>query len=207
MKYLEIRNWSRFQHYGDKRTPPWIKLHYETITTQDWVMWDDASKLLSVVCMMIASRHNGKVPLDPEYIKKVAHLSKKPDLKPLIESGFFEEAEVVHGHASTMLALGAITNEEEDKEEDTPLPPLGDFSAFWDLYPLRKAKPKAEQSYERALKKTSHASIMAGLVRYVASLEPGSKYIAHASTWLNQERWADEYDYKKPQTGFGKAGL
>ena len=87
MQYLKIKNWEKYQHYKD-RNPPWIKLHYELMTSADWVMLADASKLLAVVCMMIASRNDGKVPNDPKYIKRVAYLDKMPNLTPLIDSGF-----------------------------------------------------------------------------------------------------------------------
>ena len=49
MQYYRVKNWERFQHYKD-RNPPWIKLHYEIMTSADWVMLADASKLLMMVC-------------------------------------------------------------------------------------------------------------------------------------------------------------
>lgn len=115
MKYLEIRNWREFQHYKD-RNPPWIKLHYSLITSHDWVMMDDESKLLAIVCMMLASRNKGMVPIDPAYIKKVAHLSKLPNFKPLIECGFFGDASVLQADAS-ILQADAIIEERRDRGE------------------------------------------------------------------------------------------
>jgi hypothetical protein len=82
-----IRDWDEFQHYKD-RNPPWIKLHYELLTKDYWVMLDDASKLLAVASMMLASRNHGIVPDNTEYIKKVSHLQKTPNLQPLITAGF-----------------------------------------------------------------------------------------------------------------------
>lgn len=90
-KYYEVKNWSKYQHYKD-RNPPWVKLHYEMLTSKDWVMLSDASKLLAVVCIMIASRHDGKVPADPEYVKRAAYLDKAPDFSKLVESGFLLSA-------------------------------------------------------------------------------------------------------------------
>lgn len=89
MRYFRVKNWQRFQHYKD-RNPPWIKLHYELLTSSDWVTLSDASKLLAIVCMLIASRNEGNVPDDPNYLKRVAYLDKMPDLKPLIKCGFLE---------------------------------------------------------------------------------------------------------------------
>ena len=87
MKYYAIKNWRHFQHYKH-RNPPWVKLHQEILTSADWVMLADASKLLAVVCMLVASRNDGKVPNDPAYIKRVAYLNGKVDLQPLIQCGF-----------------------------------------------------------------------------------------------------------------------
>ncbi len=82
-----IKNWAKFQHYKD-RNPPWIKLHVDIFASRDWVTLADASRLLAVVCMVVASRNNGQVPNDPDYIKRVAYLDRLPDLTPLIKCGF-----------------------------------------------------------------------------------------------------------------------
>jgi hypothetical protein len=89
MEFYRVKNWERFQHYKD-RSPPWIKRHFEIMTSQDWVMLADASKLLMVICMLVASRNEGKVPADPHYFKRVAYLDKLPDFKPLLNCGFLE---------------------------------------------------------------------------------------------------------------------
>ena len=139
MEFLAIRNWEKFQHYKG-RNPPWIKLHYEVLMSPDWVMLADDSKLLAVVCMLLASRHEGKVPLDPVYIQRAAHLSKKPDFKPLIDVGFLSYASgCKHAladasgckHALADACPGArIETETETEETETekipPIPPQGD---------------------------------------------------------------------------------
>lgn len=88
-RMLRIRNWTKYQHYKD-RNPPWIKLHVEILSSEDWVTLDDASKLLAMVCMVIGAKHDGCVPDNPDYIKRVAYLKKRPNLTPLIECGFLE---------------------------------------------------------------------------------------------------------------------
>jgi hypothetical protein len=103
-EYLHIKNWKTFQHYGNRRSPPWIKLHYEILASEDWVMLADASKLLMVACMVIGSRHEGRIPNNPAYIKRVAFLDKVPNLKPLIECGFLTET---LAEASTVIAVAS----------------------------------------------------------------------------------------------------
>ncbi len=91
---LKVKNWKRFQHYRD-RNPPWIKLHFTLLTSSDWVALNDASRVLAIACMLIASRNEGQIddsPLGLAYIRRVAFLNAKPNLKPLIECGFLESA-------------------------------------------------------------------------------------------------------------------
>jgi len=39
MLTLKVKNWEKYQHYKD-RNPPWIKLHFELLTSADWVpLW------------------------------------------------------------------------------------------------------------------------------------------------------------------------
>jgi hypothetical protein len=88
MEYAyRVAKWEDHQHYKD-RNPPWIKLHYELLSSNTWVMLDDASRVLAVAIMLLASRHEGHVPASLDYIKRVAYLNKKPDLNPLISIGF-----------------------------------------------------------------------------------------------------------------------
>lgn len=91
MEYL-IKNWKKYQHYKD-RNPPWIKLHWELLTSMDWVTLNDASRVLAVACMLVASRNEGRIRGDEaglKYLERVAHLNAKPNLKPLIDCGFLE---------------------------------------------------------------------------------------------------------------------
>ena len=88
MDEFTVRNWRKYQHYTD-RNPPWIKLHFEILSSEDWVMLADDSRVLLIASMLIASRNQGKVPNNPEYIRRVCHL-KKVDFKPLIDIGFLE---------------------------------------------------------------------------------------------------------------------
>jgi uncharacterized phage protein (TIGR02220 family) len=86
-RWYTIPTWREYQHYAD-RSPPWIKLHYDMLSSRSWVMLADASRVLMVSCMLIASRNDGRVPDDIEFLKRVAYINGKVDLKPLIDIGF-----------------------------------------------------------------------------------------------------------------------
>lgn len=90
MDYFFVKNWRVFQHYKD-RNPPWIKLHFEILSSEDWVNLDDKSRVLAIACMLIASKNEGKVPNNPKYLQRVAYLNTLPNFKPLLDCGFFEK--------------------------------------------------------------------------------------------------------------------
>jgi hypothetical protein len=109
---LRVKNWRKFQHYSD-RNPPWIKLHFEILSSRDWVTLDDASRVLAIACMLIASRNEGVVPADPDYVQRVAYLKKPPNFKPLIACGFLEVA----SDCKQMLAPARPETETETETE------------------------------------------------------------------------------------------
>lgn len=121
----KIKNWEKYQHYKD-RNPPWIKLHVEILASEDWVTLADASKLLMVVCMIVAARNNGVIEGNPDYIKRVAYLDKRPDLTPLIECGFLEE---VLADASESKQPQAIARPEKEAEGEKEKKDTGSASA------------------------------------------------------------------------------
>jgi hypothetical protein len=66
------------------------------------------------------------------------------------------------------------------------------FDRFWAIYPDRKAKPKARQAWDKAIKKTDPEAIIVGVGRYIADLRQTGYAAAYPATWLNQRRWEDE---------------
>lgn len=69
------------------------------------------------------------------------------------------------------------------------------FEEFWAVYPRKTGKGQARKAFEGALKKATVAELMDGLQKFVSvSHGTETRFIAHASTWLNGERWLDEYE-------------
>lgn len=122
---LRIRNWGQYQHYKD-RCPPWIKLHFKLLSSRDWVVLADASRVLAVACMLVASQSDGEpgeFSADPEYIQRVAYLHDTPDFKPLIDCGFLEVVDGVLADASgckQKLANRTTEAETEKEKKDAP---------------------------------------------------------------------------------------
>lgn len=78
---------------------------------------------------------------------------------------------------------------------------MTDFDQFWALYPRRVAKETARKALEKALKKVDLATILQGVRHYVEEVkETERQFIAHPATWLNQQRWDDEYETRGVDT-------
>jgi len=79
-----------------------------------------------------------------------------------------------------------------NKDINTPNPSDSAFDLFWAIYPRREAKGAATSAFLKALKKVSLETILEGARRFANDPNRQPEFTAHASTWLNQERWVDE---------------
>lgn len=109
MKFLRLTEWRKYQHYKN-RNPPWIKLHRDLLTSYTWTVLDDASRLLAIACMILASETDNKIPLDRDFIQRRGQFKKRPDLRQLLEVGFAEvfEDKTLTEDASTLQANASV---------------------------------------------------------------------------------------------------
>jgi len=104
--YIYIKDWKRFQHYGDKRRPPWIKLYLTLLGDEEWLdLSPSDTKLLTVIWMLAASHGNGRVRADQGWLRAQAK-TPKGNLLALIHAGFIEV------HASKAASTEAEAEEE-----------------------------------------------------------------------------------------------
>ena len=69
------------------------------------------------------------------------------------------------------------------------------FDQFWSIYPRRVGKAAAQKVWNRyveAMKVSPEAIIEGAKVYAAAKRGTDMQYVAHATTWLNQQRWLDE---------------
>jgi|TARA_R110000824_G_scaffold253323_1_gene442214 hypothetical protein len=70
-----------------------------------------------------------------------------------------------------------------------------EFELLWLNWPRRVAKKQARKAYMAARKHTPAAEILEGVERYAKHTQnQENRYILHCATFLNGERWADEYE-------------
>ena len=80
---------------------------------------------------------------------------------------------------------------EPKKEEQKESALSREFDQFWTAYPNKVGKPKARVALVKARKSASLETILAGLSRYIAN-KPADRSWLNPTTFLNDERWADQ---------------
>lgn len=105
---IKLAGWAELQHYKD-RSPPWVKLYRELLTSESWVLGTDTSRLVQVASMLLAARYNNEIPYRWDLIKKVSHLE-------CTESAF--RSAVLHLVAYKFLEIHEVTSDEESVLQD-----------------------------------------------------------------------------------------
>lgn len=101
-------------------------------------------------------------------------------------------------HASTVQASQERKGIRKDirPKRSKPERSLDGFDEWWNEQTRKEGKGNARKSYASALSKTDAASLLAGWIRSKTQYEregrARDKYPLPA-TWLNQERWEDDY--------------
>ena len=198
MEYFSVRNWLQFQHYKH-RNPPWIKLHYEVLSSRDWVSLNDESRVLAIACMLIASRNEGRVPDDPDYVQRVSYLNKKPNFNPLIDCGFLECASTckhLRTNADTELETETETeNKRPCIKPNGSTPTTDQFDKFWSHWPVKRKKKQAKAIWSRKKLDESVDDLISDVTeRLKHDRQWKQGYIPHCTTYLNGHRWEDEYE-------------
>lgn len=78
---------------------------------------------------------------------------------------------------------------------------MDDFETFWNCYPRKIGKKAARKAWQKATDKPCLAALLEALDQQKRSeqwLKEGGQFIPHPTTWLNQGRWDDVVQAKKP---------
>jgi hypothetical protein len=85
-----------------------------------------------------------------------------------------------------------VTPSETETETETETDKRQLFDDFWKIYPLKVGKGAALKAFQKAVRTTDADIIIKGATRYKLDPNRSQAYTAHASTWLNAQRWLDE---------------
>lgn len=58
---MQIKHWKKFQHFKDRK-PPWVKLYRDVLDDIEWYELDPLASKVLVMCWLIASEDDGKLP-------------------------------------------------------------------------------------------------------------------------------------------------
>ncbi|MCQ9315342.1 helix-turn-helix domain-containing protein [Pediococcus pentosaceus] len=104
-----------------------------------------------------------------------------------------------------------ITSTTTNNKPSKPPKPVADrdhFESLWKLYPNKKGKESAWNSYKQSIKAgTTDDEIKQGINNYLAEIkakQTPKRYIKHGQTWFKQKGWQDEYDATPEASMAGK---
>lgn len=139
------------------------------------------------------------------------HPRRRGDTSPgdTTSLGAGDRESLPHGHSDTGPVTGSqapqrqgVTGNEitpKDHSSDQPLINPDRFDEFWNAWPRKAAKPKARESWLKAIRRAEPAVIIAAAIAYRDNPgRPEPTKIPHATTWLNQDRWDDPLEDFRP---------
>jgi predicted transcriptional regulator len=129
---------------------------------------------------------------DGKYEKKTWIL-KKPTAAGFPRTETPVTAESAHKNTNKELKK---TNKEKTVNDENPY-----WLEFWEIYPRKDNKKPAMTAFGNLTKKNQLLALD-GAKAYAVSDLPEDKFIPQAATWLNQERWLNDYTPKKSGWNF-----
>jgi len=93
-----------------------------------------------------------------------------------------------------------LLNKLEKTKKETPISPTL-FDTFWNAYPKKLSKAAAKKAWDKIKPDEQLLVTMMATIERAKTSENWTKengqYIPYPATWLNGERWKDEYPEKK----------
>ena len=204
MNWLQVRNWEQWQSYrSDRSQPPWIKLHRRLILDPDFVMLGDSEKAHLMCIWIIAADRNGKVPGDASLIRKIAGLDTDPDLDRLQALGFLEhyqsDAKATPKRRQNDAKMTPQTRLDTDTDKIKRAKNTR-FADWWNAYGKKVNRKGSERIWkQRKLDAIADKLIEDAENRRKHCRKWAAGYQPNPTTYLNQDRWEDEIETKRPE--------
>ena len=195
--YFRIVNWREFQHYSD-RSPPWIKLHRNLLSSRTWVSLDDEGRTLAIACMLLAADTDNKIPADPAYLQRVAYLRRRPKLQKLADLQFIE---FINNEGEPLADASALQADDCSEQSRAEQSRSLSASPTW-LIGLKAVYPKrsGDQNWRKAASagnarlREGHTEdeLLEGAKRYAAFVratgKEGTEFVKQAATFLGPDK-------------------
>lgn len=195
MKFFQIRNWEKFQHYK-KRNPPWIRLYQTLLRDPRFFVLPDACRYHLIGLFLLASQHGNKIPSEQEWLRHELGTKTAINLNLLHDS---EWIEYIPDDASRLLAEAEMLAERQRLATEKALRDRGtetdnsetdnsetDTQAMYGKFENVKLSGREHSELVLRFGSDGTASRIETLSEYVAS--KGKKYSSHYATILTWER-------------------
>lgn len=195
-----IKNWEKYQHYGDKKQVPWVKLYFKILTSEAWIELDDSHRCLMIVCILHASENKGSITKDEHFLKNLGRIYGEVSFKSLLDKGFIEEFRVYKNSRKILdkfykKSHPSVSVSISESLSKGGVGGLEKFDEFWGHFPKQRAgaKDRARIAWEKALRKSKPDEIISGCMAYASSDEVKRGYAKGCAAWLNDDRWQNNY--------------
>lgn len=161
---MRIKNWTKFQHFKDRR-PPWVKLYRDILDDLEWHELDPLAAKVLVMLWLIASEDDGRIP-DTKTLAfrlRLTEIKTKEIVSKL--SHWMEQDDINVISTRYQVDLPERETETETKKEKkatvVACPPDVDQQIWDDWKQLRKAKkaPVTETVVNSARKEAAKANM------------------------------------------------
>lgn len=164
MLKMKIKNWSKFQHFKDRR-PPWIKLYRDLLDDMEWHQLDPlASKVLVTLWLLASEDQNGCLP-DTKTLAWRMRMTEKQILDCISKLSHWLERDDINVISKRYQDDLPETETETETKKETKsaiaCPPDVGKQEWEDWLSLRKAKkaPVTETVLKSARKEAEKAGI------------------------------------------------
>ena len=185
----KIKNWSRFQHFKDRR-PPWVKLYRDLLDDLDWFELDPLASKTLINLWLIASEYDGCLP-SLEILSFRLRLKKQEITKILNSLSHWMEQddikEISEGYQLDRPETETETETETEKEKKTEAPE-GVSVEVWNDFVLQRKKARAVIS-ENVIKSIAKEAQKAGWSLEQALSECSARgWRGFKAEWVKQEK-------------------
>jgi len=141
---MKIKNWSKFQHFKDRK-PPWVKLYRDVLDDMEWYELDPLASKVLVMCWLIASEDDGCLPNSKTLAFRL-RMTEKQTIDCLNKLSHWMEQDDINAISEQYQSDSPETETETKKEKKATVvaTPEGVSQSVWDEFISHRKAKKAK---------------------------------------------------------------
>lgn len=226
MQYFRIKNYSKYQHFKNRGSVPWIKVYRAILRDYEFCQLTDIQKGHWLMILLLASEKlepdlsrpptegqqqlntHRALPYDPSYVRRAINSTSRVNLNVFLDKGFIELIDIKvisqgdkKGSSEVQKTEDRNTEVQKEKKQSR----VFDFDSVWKEYPERKGKKQAERHFRASVKTDADLTALhTALEKYKAQVKANrdsgwSRPWMNGSTWFNQ--WQDWVEHEVDAQG------